>query len=315
MRRAGSIAPASVFAPRANARVARASAVGFPGAAGDLQSRQMIRLTREVRFAVDRDWDGHIELSRPVTNSWGGWPSAVGLVPYLALRATVEGAPDPVTGYLCNIARIDELLRAHAIPFAAAQLALRGWRLSAEALLASIWERIDGRMPGGARLIALELSTTPTLRYGLRREGGARERGGTASMVLLTQQFEFSAAHRLHSPALSDEQNRATFGKCNNPSGHGHNYLVDVTVAGAPDAQTGAVLPLPRFEQVVKERVIDVLDHKHLNLDTPHFRDLNPSVENIARVIWGLLAGEVAPARLHSVRVWETPKTSAEYRG
>ncbi len=80
-----------------------------------------------------------------------------------------------------------------------------------------------------------------------------------------------------------------------------------------PDERTGAVLPLPRFEQVVKERVIDRLDHKHLNVDTAEFRSLNPSVENIARVIWGMLRGHVAPARLALVRVWETPKTYAEY--
>ena len=134
-------------------------------------------------------------------------------------------------------------------------------------------------------------------------------------MILLTQQFEFSASHRLHCPELSDEQNRQTFGKCNNPHGHGHNYLLEVTVAGTPDPRTGAVLPLPAFEQLVKERVIDRLDHKHLNTDTQEFREVNPSVENIARIIWNLLQDRVAPARLHRVRVWETAKTSAEYAG
>ncbi|MBU0639877.1 MAG: 6-carboxytetrahydropterin synthase [Planctomycetes bacterium] len=134
-------------------------------------------------------------------------------------------------------------------------------------------------------------------------------------MILLTQQFEFSAAHRLHCAALSEADNQRTFGKCNNANGHGHNYLLEVTLVGEPDAQTGAVLPLPAFEQVVKERVIDRLDHQHLNQDTAEFRTLNPSVENIARVIWGLLSNHVAPARLHAVRVWETPKTWAEYSG
>ena len=134
-------------------------------------------------------------------------------------------------------------------------------------------------------------------------------------MVLLTQQFEFSAAHRLHCPQLSAEENRRTFGKCNNPGGHGHNYLLEVTVIGTPDPKTGAVLSLPQFEQTVQERVIDRLDHKHLNADTPEFRDVNPSVENIARVIWGMLERHVGPATLHRVRVWETAKTCAEYAG
>ena len=267
----------------------------------------MIRLTREVRFSVDRDWAGHIEFSRPVTNSWAGWPSAVGLVPYLRLRATVAGEPDRVTGYLCNIKRLDDVLRRHAIPYAAQELHRRGWRWSAERLLLAVWEQVAPRPPSGATLVRLELLTTPFLRYAAEREDPA--------MVLLTQQFEFSAAHRLHCPQLSDDQNREIFGKCNNLNGHGHNYLVEVTVAGTPDEKTGAVLPLPRFEQIVKERVIDPLDHKHLNNDAPQFRDLNPSVENIARVIWGMLTEHVAPARLHTIRVFETPKTWAEYAG
>jgi 6-pyruvoyltetrahydropterin/6-carboxytetrahydropterin synthase len=267
----------------------------------------VIRLTREVRFSVDRDWAGRVEFTRPVTNSFGGWPSAVGIVPYLRLRATVAGDPDPVTGYLCNIAVLDDLLRRRAIPFAAESLREHGWRMSAEHLLGHIWERVLPELPPAAPLVELELCPTPHLRYAIRRENPA--------MVLLTQQFEFSAAHRLHCPQFSDDENRRTFGKCNNPNGHGHNYVVEVTVAGEPDARTGAVLPLPRFEQVVKECVIDRLDHKHLNADTAEFRTINPSVENIARVIWGLLAEHVAPATLHGIRVWETPKTSAEYAG
>lgn len=267
----------------------------------------MIRLTREIRFSVDRDWAGRVALDRPIANSWGGWPSSVGLVPYLRLRATVAGEPDPVTGYLCNIALIDDLLRRHVIPYAAEALREHGWRMSAEHLLEHLWERIVPDAPPHAPLVRLELCPTPFLRYTIRRED--------PTMVLLTQQFEFSAAHRLHCEALSADENRRTFGKCNNPNGHGHNYLLEVTVSGRPDPQTGALLPLPRFEQLVKDRVIDRLDHTHLNADVPEFAALNPSVENIARVIWDLLADHVGPARLHSVRVWETPKTWAEFAG
>jgi len=268
----------------------------------------MIRLTREVRFSVDRDWAGRIEPARPVTNSWAGWPSAVGLVPYLRLRINVEGEPDPLSGYLCNIARLDRLLRENAIPCAAGLLQSRGWRVPAEHLLRTVWERIESRTPPGATLVRLELLATPYLHCAIERENPA--------MILLTQQFEFSAAHRLHCPELSDEENRRLFGKCNNPSGHGHNYLLDVTVAGEPDARTGGLIPLPRLEQLVRQFVIEPLDHKHLNHDTDLFRHLNPSVENIARVIWSMLAPHLPPpARLHSVRVYETPKTWAEYSG
>lgn len=267
----------------------------------------MIYLSREVRFSVDRDWAGHIEFSRPVTNSWGGWPSAVGLVPYLRLRATISGEPHPRSGYVCNITLLDQLLRERAIPYAAEELARCGWRLSAEHLLQAVHRRIESHAPAGTQLVRLELCSTPFLRYAVATEN--------PEMVTLTQQFEFSASHRLHVPEWSDEENRRVFGKCNNPRGHGHNYLIEVSVAGAPDASHGAVLPLPAFEQTVKERVIDRLDHKHLNEDTPEFAQVNPSVENIARVVWGMLARRVAPARLTAVRVWETPKTWAEYVG
>lgn len=266
----------------------------------------MIALTREIRFSIDRDWAGRVELTRPKTNSWGGWPSAVGIVPYLVLRATVTGVPEQPSGYLVNIKLIDDLLRAHAIPHTAEMLARHGWRLPAERLLQQIWTPVAAHAPAHAPLSRLELRVTPYLRYAIERE--------TARMVFLTQQFEFSAAHRLHCPDWSDAENRATFGKCNNPHGHGHNYFVEVTVAAAPDAKTGMVLALPEFERIVDETIIARFDHKHLNEDTVEFRTLNPSVENIAQVCWRLLAPRVAPAALHSVRVWETPKTCAEFR-
>lgn len=281
----------------------------------------MVRLTREVRFSVDRDWAGHVDEPRPVTNSWAGWPSAVGLVPFLRLRATLVGEPHPATGYLCNIALIDGLLRRHAIPHTASALKASGWRLSAEQLLLTLWPRLEAETPGGAVLEQLELLATPFLRFTIDRRvepaAAAAPGGGRRipEMVLLTQQFEFSAAHRLHCPELSDDENRRTFGKCNNPNGHGHNYVLEVTLKGQPDSGHGAVLPVPHFEQVVKERVVDVLDHKHLNDDTEQFRRMNPSVENIARVIWDMLVSHVAPAALHAVRVYETPKTWAECLG
>ena len=267
----------------------------------------MIALTREVRFSVDRDWAGRIESSRPITNSWGGWPSAVGLVPYLRLRLTVAGQPDPRTGYLCNIRELDELTRRVAIPHAAGELRHRGWHLSAERLLLAVWQPMRAQIPPPAVAERLELLVTPFLRYAVDQE--------TAPMVTLTQQFEFSAAHRLHCPGLSDEENRQTFGKCNNPHGHGHNYVVEVSVTAEPDAQTGAVLPLPEFEQIVATHVIEPLDHTHLNLQVAAFAQCNPTVENIARVIWDLLVARVAPARLTNVRVYETPKTWADYGG
>ncbi len=133
-------------------------------------------------------------------------------------------------------------------------------------------------------------------------------------MVRLSQKFEFSASHRLHSAQLSDEENRKCFGKCNNPNGHGHNYEVQVTLAGEPDAG-GLLVDVPRFERIVAEAVIDRFDHKNLNVELPEFREAIPSVENIALVIYRLLKPRFADARgkLASVTVLETPKTWCEY--
>jgi len=135
-------------------------------------------------------------------------------------------------------------------------------------------------------------------------------------MIRLSQKFEFSASHRLHNPTMSDETNRQTFGKCNNPSGHGHNYELAVTLRGPAD-ENGVVMPVPQFERIVAETVVERFDHKNLNEQVAEFRDVIPSVENIARVIYRLLkpkfAGAGGGVELAAVTVWETPKTFCEY--
>lgn len=133
-------------------------------------------------------------------------------------------------------------------------------------------------------------------------------------MVRLSQMFEFAATHRLHSPALSEAENRAVYGKCNNPHGHGHNYQVQVTLAGMPD-HTGVLINVPQFERIVAETIIDRFDHKNLNVELPEFADQIPSVENIAQVIFRLLKPKLTfpHAKLAAITVWETPKTWCEY--
>ncbi len=134
-------------------------------------------------------------------------------------------------------------------------------------------------------------------------------------MVEVTQSFEFSAGHQLWCDEFSEAQNRRLFGKCSNPNGHGHNYVVEVTLGGSPDKTTGSVINLEELSHIVNERVIGPFDHKFLNRECADFASLNPSVENIARVIWQRLVDHFDQAKLTKVRVWETPKTSATYRG
>jgi len=132
--------------------------------------------------------------------------------------------------------------------------------------------------------------------------------------VTVTRRVHFNAAHRLHNPALSDAENRAVFGPCNNPNYHGHNYELEISVEGQVDPGTGYVVDLGVVKRIAEEIVLAALDHKNLNLDVPEFRDLNPTAENIAVVIWRKLEGKV-PGRLARIVLWETPRNWVEYRG
>ncbi len=138
---------------------------------------------------------------------------------------------------------------------------------------------------------------------------------GEGPMVYHTKVYEFSAAHRLHSYSLSDEENQDIFGKCNNPAGHGHNYVLEVTVKGTVDARTGLVADLNLLDEVVQKQVYARFDYKHLNLDTPEFETLNPTSENFVKVLWEVLEPNVHPVVLHRLRLRETPKNHFDYYG
>jgi 6-pyruvoyltetrahydropterin/6-carboxytetrahydropterin synthase len=125
----------------------------------------------------------------------------------------------------------------------------------------------------------------------------------------------FNAAHRLHNPARSDEWNRETYGKCNNPNGHGHNYVLEVTVEGNPDPDTGYVIDLGVLKGIVSSRVIEVVDHKNLNLDVEFMAGVLPSTENFAVAIWNQIEPHIRGGQLVSVRLRETENNSVEYFG
>ncbi len=123
-----------------------------------------------------------------------------------------------------------------------------------------------------------------------------------------------SASHRLHAEVLSAEENRAAYGKCNNPYGHGHNYVVEVLVGGQVDAETGMVLNLAVLDEVLKKAVLERFDGANLNLD-PMFANRVPTTENLCRAVFELLKGSFAPAELVRVRVEETENNFFEYCG
>jgi 6-pyruvoyltetrahydropterin/6-carboxytetrahydropterin synthase len=125
----------------------------------------------------------------------------------------------------------------------------------------------------------------------------------------------FNAAHRLHNPARTDAWNVATFGACNNPHFHGHNYELDISVEGEVNPDSGYVFDLNTLKRVAEERVLRHLDHKNLNLDVTWFASLNPTSENLAIVIWRELRGAVPDELALSVRLWETPRNYVDYSG
>lgn len=134
-------------------------------------------------------------------------------------------------------------------------------------------------------------------------------------MSAVTRRIHFNAAHRLHNASKSEEWNRATFGPCNNPNYHGHNYELDVTVEGEINPDTGYVLDIADLSRLAEERVTAVLDHRNLNLDVPWFRDRLPSAENIAVFCWEALAPVIPAGRLRRIRLWETPRNYVDYEG
>ena len=134
-------------------------------------------------------------------------------------------------------------------------------------------------------------------------------------MVYLTRKAEFSASHFYHNPEFSAEENRRVFGKCNNPNGHGHNYTLEVTVKGEVDKRSGFVVDLKQLKEIMLREVIDVLDHRFLNKEIPEFKDQIPTTENLAISIWNRLHAKLRVAKLHRVRVYETPDLFVDYYG
>jgi 6-pyruvoyltetrahydropterin/6-carboxytetrahydropterin synthase len=284
----------------------------------------MVVLTRTVRFAVNPPCDrrepgasttpGSRHTER--ANGYAGVPALSGLGSHYEAEISVCGEPDAITGYFRDIKVIDEATRATLVPSVSEAMHVLwhdGGQRAPDATAApraihAVMRPLSERLGGVLHSVRLMLS--PYHSWEVRMSD--------ADTALLRQRFEFSAAHRLYVPSMSEDENRRIFGKCSHASGHGHNYVLEVCVS-VPLGTAGNTLSLGELEAVVYERVIARLDHKHLNLDVPEFDQslggVNPSVENIARVCHDLLRPSLdSPrGRLHNVTVWETEKTSATY--
>jgi 6-pyruvoyltetrahydropterin/6-carboxytetrahydropterin synthase len=135
-------------------------------------------------------------------------------------------------------------------------------------------------------------------------------------VVRVTRRLHFNAAHRLFNPAWSEARNAEVFGACSNPHWHGHNYELDVTVAGEIDPDTGYVMDLGVLKSIVQREILDLLDHRNLNVEVPWLEGINPTTENLVVSIWDRLLPHLPEGvRLHRLVLWETPRNYVEYEG
>lgn len=267
----------------------------------------MFELSRTVRFSVNLHESGacnnkNADLQQ---NSFAGLPSMLGLGAHYEVVVACRGNADPVTGYLMNINEIDRAVRGHVVPLVQ-QAVISKPSANPLQVLPLMLGALQGALGNSVCWVRWRL--TPY--YSITMNAARPDR------VAIRQQFEFAASHRLHCPSLSDEENRRIFGKCNNANGHGHNYRLEPVVS-VPLAPPAGQMPLTLqvLERIVNDTIISRFDHKHLNLDAPEFRDLNPSVEHIAKVCYDLLLQPIRQAggELRRITVWETEKTSCVY--
>jgi 6-pyruvoyltetrahydropterin/6-carboxytetrahydropterin synthase len=238
------------------------------------------------------------------------------------VELTVGGQIDSETGMVINIKDVDAVLKSQVVGLLQGRLLdeevplLRGLPPTPENLVRFCWRQCAPALPAVGRLVRVTLWPTSILKVELSQLPATLEK----PMLTMTRLYDFSASHRLHSLALSDAENAETFGKCNWENGHGHNYEIEVTLAGDPDERTGQLWDGQRLDKIVAEEVLEPYDHKHLNYDTSAFRDLNPTSENLTLVIWNTLSSrlsreDLGAARLYRVAVRETARNYFEYYG
>jgi len=274
----------------------------------------MVILTRTVRFCINPPQPG-VDPASPVSgsNGYASIPAMRGLGRHYELDVRCRGMAHPLTGYFINIKEIDAAVRQHALGIIAAACARADagdTSVRESAVLASVLTAVNTGLANRVASILWRLSPFYSVEMHMNQP----------AVAVLRQRFEIAAAHRLHIPSLSADENRRIFGKCNNPSGHGHNYVIEPAVAVPASAQIP--FTLADLEHAVNDAIIKPFDHTHLNIDTPEFADgrgVNPSVENISRAFFELLAPRIASANgdavLQHVTVWETEKTSSTYPG
>lgn len=264
-----------------------------------------VRMTRRVTFSSGhRYWFAHLSDGEN-RELFGPWANRFNHGHNYVLDVTVEGGIDPTTGMVVNIKRIDDVLKERIVrAFDQRSIndeieAFEDQAPSLENLMVYIRDDLRGNLPHECTFVGLRLEEMPSF-Y-----------GELDTKMTLTRSYEFAASHRLHSPAMSDQENLDLFGKCNNPAGHGHNYILEVTIEGEPDPRNGMMADLGAIDDVVNAEVVDRYDHKNLNEDIPEFQGRATTSEIVTQEIFDRLVGKI-PAKLNRVRLWETARNMFE---
>ena len=265
----------------------------------------MHKINREVRFSVNP----FLSDGGEGCNSYSCRPCGEGLCFYFGLWVELSGKLDPESGFVVNVSDIDRVVRELVVPVFVEKIREKfgkGEHISIGRigkLLKKSLMILEGQF-GQAELSGLELELNPSRKVAIFSED--------SSVIYFSEKFEFAASHKLWNDKFSSAKNVEIFGKCANASGHGHNYLIEVSVKRLFD---GEELKIGQFERIVDEEFIRLVDHRNLNADVPHFGRVNPTVENIAAFAWDKLCGRFGAVELHCVTVWESERTFCSYYG
>ncbi len=266
-----------------------------------------VRMTRRVTFSSGhRYWFSHFSDGENRA-LFGPWANKFNHGHNYVLDVTVEGTVQPDTGMVVNIKRLDDVLKSKVVSVfdqRSINDEIPGFEEQAptlENLMLYIRDSLikRGTMPENCRFVSLRLEEMPGF-Y-----------GELSDLMTLTRTYEFAASHRLDSPFLDPNTNVALFGKCNNPAGHGHNFVLEVTLEGQPDPKNGMIADLGQIDEIVNREVVDRYDHKNMNKDIPEFEGKVTTSEVVTQEIFRRLEGKL-PAKLSRVRLWETARNMFE---
>jgi len=258
----------------------------------------MAILGREIRFAINP----FVEVETKGANSFCARPSGEGLAIYFSMWVELTGKINSETGFVLNLAHIDKIVREYAVEIFDDFIKTNFKNQQHVSLedLAKLLRKVAARLENKfapAMPCKIELNLTPCRKLGIKMEN--------KNMLYFAEKFEFAASHTLWNEKFSPEKNDRVFGKCANRTGHGHNYVVEVVVKKKTEQRA---LEIGRFQKIVDDEFIKMVDHKNLNSDLDYFRKINPTVENIATLACQKLREKLLPLELVNVTVWENER-------